>query len=307
MSTELSVVIPAYNEEENIEPLADEIVKVLQGKQYEIIFIDDGSTDSTTERVIALNKKNKNIHLIQFRKNFGQTAAMDAGFKHAKGKIVIPMDADMQNDPADIPRMLSELQNHDAVVGWRKNRADGFFKKFFSKIANFFRKRLTGEKIHDSGCTLRVIRKEALNGLDLYGEMHRFIPSLLMWKGFDVGEVIVRHRPRHSGKTKYNFKRLLKGFLDILVIKFWTKYSTRPIHLFGGLGLFFSFLGVAMGIYLVALKVLTGASLANRPLLLLAVLLVVLGTQFVLFGFMADILVKTHYKGQTSYSIKRTL
>ena len=309
MATELSVVIPAYNEQDNIQPLTQELIGVLNsyGKPYEIIFIDDGSTDATAEKIALLHEKNRNIRLIQFRKNFGQTAALDAGFKNANGKIIIPMDSDMQNDPADIPRLLSGLNNSDAVVGWRKDRKDALPKRLFSRLANAMRKALTGERIHDSGCTLKAIRKEAVEELDLYGEMHRFIPALLMWKGFKVTEAVVRHRPRHSGKTKYNFKRLLKGFLDLLVVKFWMQYSTRPIHLFGGLGMFFSLLGVIMGLHLTFLKIFRGEQLANRPMLLLAVLLVVLGTQFVLFGFIADILIKTHYKGKPPYSIKRTL
>ncbi|MBI2664001.1 glycosyltransferase family 2 protein [Candidatus Woesearchaeota archaeon] len=309
MATEISAVIPAYNEEENIIPLGEELAAVLNTlkRSYEIIFIDDGSTDSTAQKVAELRQKNKNVRLIQFRKNFGQTASLDAGFKHAKGSIIVSLDADMQNDPNDIPAMIAELEKSDAVVGWRKHRKDALHKRLFSKFANALRKTLTGERIHDSGCTLKAIKREAVENLDLYGEMHRFIPALLMWKGFKVSEIVVRHRPRYKGRTKYNFKRLLKGFLDLLVVKFWMQYSTRPIHLFGGLGILLGFLGGIAGLYLLSLKFFRAEPIANRPLLLLAVLLAVLGTQLILFGFIADILIKTHYKGQPPYSIKRIM
>lgn len=305
-AVDLSIVIPTFNEVDNIDSLHKELLSVLKkfGRSYEIIFVDDGSTDGTRGKLQKL--ADSNTHIIFFRRNFGQTAALDAGFKHSKGAIVISMDADLQNDPADIPSLVNELEKgFDLVQGWRWNRQDPLNKKLFSKLSNWLRKKLTGEKVHDSGCTLRAIRKEALEGLDLYGEMHRVIPALLEWKGFKVTELKVNHRQRKSGKSKYGISRLLKGFLDLLVITFWMKYSTRPVHLFGGFGILFSFLGLVAGLYLLALKFFRNEAIASRPLLSLAVLLVVLGVQLLLFGFITDILVKGYYRGHPPYAIEK--
>jgi glycosyltransferase involved in cell wall biosynthesis len=306
--SDISIVIPAYNEQDNVLLLYAQLKKVLDPmkKDYEIIFIDDGSTDRTYENLASLNRKDRKVKIIKLRKNFGQTAAMDAGFKNAAGDVIIALDADLQNDPEDIPKLLKKLdEGYDAVSGWRYKRSDPFSKKVFSWIANTMRKAITGEKIHDSGCSLKAYRKECFRDLNLYGEMHRFIPAILMWKGFKVGEVKVEHRPRKSGKTKYTMVRLIKGFLDLIVVAFWQKYSARPIHLFGTLGIVSFILGFIIGLYLTFTKLYYHEGIANRPILLLAVLLVIVGVQFIIFGLITDILIKIYYKDGTNYSIEK--
>jgi len=301
----LSIVIPVFNEEKNLQPLYNSLKTTLNKikKPYEIVFIDDGSTDNSFDILERLQKNDKTMHIIKFRKNFGQTAAMDAGFNEAVGRVIISMDADLQNDPLDIPKLLNELnKGYDVVCGWRFNREDSFSKKILSNFANWFRRVLTREKIHDSGCSLRAYKKNCLKDLDLYGEMHRYIPAMLFWKGYKVGEIKIEHHSRKYGKTKYSAIRLLKGFLDLIVVKFWMEYSTRPIHLFGLLGIFFGFLGFIIGLYLTVIRLIYKESIANRPLLILSVLLIVLGVQFFVFGLMADIMIKIYYRKNENMS-----
>ncbi len=298
---DLSVVIPAYNEESNLQPLLAELKPVLAGlgKTYEIIVVDDGSADGTFTVLRRLKKDEKALTAIRHRRNFGQTAALATGFSHAKGNLVAVIDADMQNDPQDIPRLIGKLsEGYDVVSGWRYQRKDPFLKIFVSRLANGFRRLLTAEKVHDSGCSLKVYKKECLEDLPLYGETHRFIPLLLAWKGFKIGELKVNHRPRKSGRTKYGIVRIMKGFLDLITIKFWVQYSTRPMHLFGSLGLLSFFLGLILSIYLAAMKLLYGIPLANRPLLLLSILLIVLGVQLFALGLLADILIKMYFHNE---------
>jgi glycosyltransferase involved in cell wall biosynthesis len=302
---ELSVIIPIYNEERNIPILYRELKNVLENlkKKYEIIFINDGSTDMSEK--ILNNLKDKHVRVIHFRKNFGQTAALDAGFKNAKGKIIITMDGDLQNDPRDIPRLIKKLEEgYDVVSGWRYKRRDSLSKIIMSKGADLLRKIIFKDNIHDSGCTLKAYRKEAVKNIDLYGEMHRFIPAILSWKGYKITEIKVRHRKRVYEKSKYGIKRALKGFLDMLLIKFWMDFSTRPIHLFGGLGFLCGILGLILGIYLTILKLIYKESIMNRPLLLLSVLLILVGLILLIFGLLADILIKIYYKNEESYVIK---
>jgi len=308
----LSMVIPVFNEEGNIFPMYESLMQVLPKlkKSYEIIFVDDGSSDRTCENLIRLNKKDKNVRVIQFRKNFGQTAAMDAGFKNARGEIVVSMDGDLQNDPADIPRLLHKIrEGYDVVSGWRYNRRDTFSKKIFSRFANKIRRRITGERIHDSGCSLKAYKRETVVDLELYGEMHRYIPALLSWKGYRIGEIKVRHHKRHRGVTKYGAIRLVKGFTDLILIKFWMSFSSRPIHLFGGWGLVSFAVGFIIGLYLVLVKYLLGQGIGGRPLLLFSVLLMVLGIQLIVFGILADIMIRIYYSKQNvkTYSIRRIL
>lgn len=305
----ISVIIPTYNEEENVKILHAELKAVLNQlrQPYEIIFIDDGSRDRTFENLLELRKKDKKVKLIRFRKNFGQTAAMDAGFKAAKGDVIIAMDSDLQNDPADIPLLLQKIdEGYDVVSGWRWNRKDSLSKKLFSFVANIMRRRLTRETIHDSGCSLKAYRKECFKGLDLYGEMHRYIPAILAWRGFRVGEVKVNHRPRMYGKTKYNVRRVFKGFFDLLFIKFWNDYSTRPIHFFGSIAFFQYFLA---GLILVeqVIKAFIVRALNLGPLLVLAAVLVITGSLTFLFGFLAEILIRTYYKDKQNYVIEKKL
>lgn len=304
---EYSIIIPVFNEEQNVRELYSKLKYILNKlkKSHEIIFIDDGSTDNTYKILEKIN--DKTVKIIKFRRNFGQTAAWDAGFKHAKGNLIITMDGDLQNDPNDLPKLIKKLKEGYAVVsGWRVKRKDNFSKKLFSLFSRQLRKVIIDDKIHDSGCSLKIYKKECFEDLDLYGEMHRYIAEILVLRGFKIGEVKVNHLPRRKGKTKYNFIRLPKGFLDLIVIAFWQKYSSRPIHLFGGIGILMSLLGVITGFYLVYLKFAQGISIANRPLLLLAVLLVVLGIQFIIFGLIADVLVKMYYSGsKKNYHIEK--
>ncbi|MEM3373690.1 MAG: glycosyltransferase family 2 protein [Candidatus Woesearchaeota archaeon] len=318
---DLSIVIAAYNEEHNVSELYKKITNVMQKliqkqkseknleiNSYEIIFVDDGSTDNTFYILQDLAEKDKNLRIIKFRKNFGQSAAWDAGFSYAKGKIIITMDADLQNDPEDIPKLLLEMKNKnlDVVSGWRFNRKDSFTKKFFSKLAKFFRNIIINDKIHDSGCSLKAYKSECLQDLELKGEMHRYITEILALKGYKIGEVKVNHLPRKFGKTKYNLIRLPKGFLDLLVVAFWQKYSARPIHLFGSFGILMTFFGFLTGIYLLYLKFFKAVPISNRPLLLLSILFVILGIQFIIFGLIADILIKLYYSGgKKNYSIEK--
>jgi glycosyltransferase involved in cell wall biosynthesis len=299
MGVNTSVIIPVYNEEENVTVLYKELTNVLRALNldYEIIFVDDGSTDATHQRLSELRAQDALVRIIKLRKNFGQSAAMKAGFDHAKGNLIITMDADLQNDPHDIPQLLEKMENenYDAVCGWRYNRRDPFLKKTFSRFANRFRACLTGETIHDSGCTLRVYKCEAIKDIELYGELHRYIPAILLWKGYKIGEVKTNHRERVSGKSKYNWKRLMKGFLDLLIIVFWQKYSARPMHIFGGSGLIMGFLGLLILGYLVVEKILFGFGLSDSPLVIIGILLILIGVQFFAFGLLADIMMRVYY------------
>lgn len=302
----ISVVVPVYNEEGNVRELHKEICDVMNKEhyEYEIIFIDDGSMDATVEICKTLHP----LKLIQFRRNFGQTAAMDAGIKAACYDYIVTMDGDRQNDPADIPKMLDYLlaNDLDVVSGWRKNRKDSFMKKFVSRGANFLRGILVKDNIHDSGCSLKVYRRECFKGINLYGEQHRFIPAILKIKGFKVGEVVVNHRPRTAGKTKYNWKRTIKGFVDMISVWFWNKYACRPMHILGTFGMFFLFLGGICGIWSVVLFIM-GADMSGYVMApLLTVFFVILGLLMFIFGLMSEIMIKTYYGVQvdTPYSIK---
>ena len=290
---ELSIVIPVYNEEDNVSLLHRSLKEVLDklNMGYEMIYVDDGSTDNTPKNLKSLRQKDKDVKVIIFRRNFGQTAAMDAGFKSALGRIIIAMDADLQNDPKDIPALLEKInEGYDCVSGWRADRKDPFSKRAFSKIAGIIRNVIARDGIHD-----------------LYGEMHRFIPALLKIQGFKITEIKVKHNPRLHGKSKYNILRVLKGFLDLLVVKFWMAYSTRPIHLFGGAVLLIFFVGFIGGVYLSVLKFLYNASIGSRPLLILSALCMMIGFQFFMFGLLADIMVKDYYKEKKPYSTKEIL
>ncbi|MEX1112777.1 MAG: glycosyltransferase family 2 protein [Candidatus Andersenbacteria bacterium] len=303
-----SVVVPAHNEEDSLRPLYEAVKGVFEqlDGDWELIVIDDGSDDNTYGVLQELHKQDPRVKTIRFRRQFGQTAGWSAGFDHAQGEFVVVLDADMQNDPQDIPAMLEKLEKDDldVVSGWRKDRKDKGSLKVFSKIGNSLRKWVTGEKIHDHGCSLKVYRKEALEDLELYGEMHRYITALLTWKGYKVGEMVVRHHPRTTGKTKYNVRKKMKGILDLLVVKFWIQYSARPMHFFGAIGGTFILLGFILGGTLGTLWLFRIIGLANRTSPLLAVLLVLLGFQFLLSGVVADVVAHTYYAEKKAYSIK---
>jgi glycosyltransferase involved in cell wall biosynthesis len=304
----LSAVVPLYNEEGNAKELHRRILSAFQGigKPFEIIFIDDGSKDGTVKDCEGL----KPLTLIKFRKNFGQTAAFDAGIKQAKGEIVITMDGDLQNDPKDISLLLEKMQEgYDVVSGWRFDRKDTFSKRFFSRTANVLRKILIQDNIHDSGCSLKAYKKECFEDVDLFGEMHRFMPALLELQGYKVGEVKVSHHPRIHGKTKYNWKRGVKGFVDMISIWFWRKYSNRPLHLFGATGIIFSFVGFVILAWMAVEKVFFNSPIAQRNWPLVGVFFVLVGIQLFVFGLLADILLKVYYKGKNTmnYNIKEVI
>lgn len=305
-----SVVIPARNEQDSLRPLYQAVRHVFEGMagEWELILIDDGSGDQTWPVMKDLRRADTRVKLIRFRRGFGQTAAWSAGFDRAAGRYVIVMDADLQNDPRDIPAMIRHLEagDYDVVTGWRKDRHDGQALMLGSRIGNLFRRWVTGEKIHDMGCSLKVYRREALKDLELYGEMHRYITALLTWKGFRVGEMVVRHSPRKYGQTKYNIRKKLKGFLDLLIVKFWIQYSARPMHFFGTFGVIFIVAGFILGGTLGTLWLFRIIGLAGRSTPLLAVLLVLLGFQFLLTGVLADVVAHTYYAQKKPYSIKLT-
>lgn len=304
----VSVVVPLYNEEGNVKELHRQIKEACEkiGRPFEIIFIDDGSKDGTVSDCEGLSP----LKLIKFRKNFGQTAAFDAGFKAAQGELVVTMDGDLQNDPADIPLLLEELKNgYDIVSGWRAKRKDPLWMKIFSRSANLLRKILIQDKIHDSGCSLKVYKKECLQDIDLFGEMHRFIPAILEMEGYKVGEVKVSHHPRIHGKTKYNWKKGLKGFVDMVSVWFWRKYANRPLHLFGGSGIILSFIGFIILVWMAVEKVFFKAELSEKIWPLMGVFFIMIGIQLFIFGLLADIMVKNYYKNrnQMNYSIKEII
>lgn len=301
----ISVVVPLFNEEGNVKLLHDRIIDSLKslGKPFEVVFVDDGSSDRTVEICRSLAP----LKLIVFRRNFGQTAAFDAGFKNSTGDIIITMDGDLQNDPRDIPLLLAALdEGLDVVSGWRWQRKDGFMKRFFSRGANLLRKVLLRDKIHDSGCSLKAFRRECFEHLDLFGEMHRFIPALLELQGFRIGEVKVSHHPRVSGTTKYNWKRAIKGFIDMIAIWFWERYASRPLHLFGGLGIAFVVVGFLLLAWMACSKIFFGESLSEKIWPLMGVFFSFLGMQFFIFGLLADIVMKNYYKShrQMNYTIR---
>lgn len=301
----LSIVIPVFNERENIAALHKEIINVCKDYkfQFEIIFVDDGSEDGTFE----ILRKLFPVKIIKFRKNFGQTAAFDAGIKMAKYDYIVTMDGDRQNDPKDIPRMFKYLlkEKLDVVSGWRKYRKDTFFKRFVSRGANFLRKIIVNDGIHDSGCSLKLYKKECFDDLNLYGEMHRFIPALLKIKGYKVGEIVVNHRARRAGKTKYNWKRTIKGFVDMIAVWFWNKYAVRPLHLLGGFGLVLVFLGFISGLYTL-FEFIKGQGMSETAWPLLTMFLFLSGVQLLIFGLIADIMIKNYYDNKKSkpYAVK---
>ncbi|NTW13574.1 MAG: glycosyltransferase family 2 protein [Candidatus Moranbacteria bacterium] len=304
----LSVVVPLYNEEGNVGDLHKKVKESLEniGKPYEIIFVDDGSTDGTLKDCTGLLP----LRLVRFRRNFGQTAAFDAGIKAAKGSVIITMDGDLQNDPADFPLLLAKIEEgYDIVSGWRHKRKDSLAKKIFSRTANLLRGFLIKDGIHDSGCSLKAYRRECFEGVDLFGEMHRFIPAMLQLDGFRVTEVKVSHHARVHGKTKYNWKRGVKGFVDMVFLWYWRKYSYRSLHLFGGTGLISVFLGSVILIWMFVDKAFFGASLSDRIWPLVGTLLILVGVQLFVFGILVDISVKVYYRqrGRMNYSIREII
>jgi glycosyltransferase involved in cell wall biosynthesis len=309
----LSILIPVYNEEENISPLFDRLITALQktGRAYEVICIDDGSSDDSLEILLDISKKNPNMKVISFSRNFGQTAALSAGIDSSKGEIIVPMDGDLQNDPEDILLLLQKIEEgYDVVSGWRKDRKDPFFtRRFPSMIANRMISFIGGVRLHDYGCTLKAYRRDILKNIRLYGEMHRFIPIYAQWIGARVAEIPVNHFPRRSGSSKYGLGRVIKVILDLMVVKFLLSYSQKPIYVFGGMG-FLMILGAMLsGGYAIYLKIFKEVSFVLTPLPLLSVLLLMLGFLSILMGFLAEILTRTYYESQRkpTYQIKETI
>ncbi|MHC4214175.1 MAG: glycosyltransferase family 2 protein [Planctomycetota bacterium] len=298
---EISVVVPLLDEEDNVGPLYEQIkVALADTHSYEIIFIDDGSVDKSFEILSKIQKSDSNVRIIRFRKNFGQTAALSAGFEHSRGKIIVALDADLQNDPADIPAMVAKLnEGYDVVSGWRKKRHDNAITRLIpSKMANWLIARITGVKLHDFGCTLKVYRKEVLTETKLYGEMHRFIAALASWSGAHITEMVVNHRARTAGVAKYGLGRTLKVVLDLITVKFLGSYSTKPIYIFGGLGLATALCSIVCGLAVLYQKFATGFSMNRNPLLILTVLLIMATIQFILMGLLAELLVRTYHESQ---------
>ncbi|MBN1506190.1 MAG: glycosyltransferase family 2 protein [Sedimentisphaerales bacterium] len=309
---ELSVVVPLLDEQDNLRPLYEQITQALEGRHsYECIFIDDGSTDGSFSVLRQLHDSDQRVRVIRFRKNFGQTAALSAGFARARGDVVVALDADLQNDPADIPMLVSKLEEgYDVVSGWRRKRHDkALTRRLPSRIANWLISRVTEVRLHDYGCTLKAYRREVLDQIGLYGEMHRFIPALASWSGARIAECEVNHRPRTAGKAKYGLGRTLKVVLDLMTVKFLGSFSTKPIYVFGGLGLFTALMAILCGWLVVFQKLANGTDMSGNPLLLLSAVLFITTVQFILMGLLAELLVRTYHESQNrpTYVIKEVL
>jgi glycosyltransferase involved in cell wall biosynthesis len=309
----LSVVIPIYNELENISHCYREVTKALDefGQPYEIVFVDDGSNDGSSERLEALAGQDRRVKVVQFRRNFGQTAAMRAGIELAGGDVIVTMDGDLQNDPADIPMMVRKLEEgYDLVYGWRKHRQDAFLnRRLPSKIANWLIAKVTGFQVRDLGCTLKVIRREIAQDLSMYGEMHRFIPILAHWEGARSAEVVTRHHPRKFGTTKYGIWRTFRVILDLITVKYMIRYAVSPMKLFGALGLLACLAGGLSGTATIAMKLLRGIDMTGNPLLLLTVFAWTVGVQFFVLGLLGEVSARIYYECQNKkpYRIRRVL
>ena len=322
MTVDLSIVIPVYNEEESVRDLLDEIQEEMNryGRSYEIVLVDDGSTDRTWPLLVELAGSMLQVRLIRLRRNYGQTAAFSAGFDHARGDIIVTLDADLQNPPADIPKVIEQLETgYDVVSGWRRDRMDRYVdRRLPSQIANGLIRKITGVPIHDFGCTLKAYRKEVLSDIRLYGEMHRFMPALAAWVGGKVGEVVVGHRSRKFGTSKYGLSRIVTVVLDLITVQFLLRYSTGPIQMFGKLAASFSAPGIAMLLLMVGLNgfatvtglEVPGDTLIKRPFwVMTAFMLVFLGLQFLSMGLLAEIQIRTYHEAQRKpiYAIRETV
>jgi glycosyltransferase involved in cell wall biosynthesis len=314
MMPNLSLVVPVYNEEGNLRLLFDSIHQTIDplSQSWEVVFVDDGSYDGSLDILNEFVEQDpEHVRVVSFRRNFGQTAAIVAGLDHASGEIIVLLDADMQNDPADIPMMLSKLdEGYDLVSGWRKARKDSYLTRTLpSNIANWLISRVTRVRLHDYGCTLKAYRRDVLEGFRLYGEMHRFIPVFANWVGARITEVQVNHHPRTSGKTKYGLERSVKVILDLFTVKFLVSYSLKPIYLFGGTGLGLISAGGVMLFYLFVRRILGTIAVLGSPLFQLAMMLLIMGFQSFLMGLIAEMLVRTYYESQRKpiYRIRKTI
>jgi len=311
----LSIIVPIFNEEENIKILYERLKKVLENLKnydYEIIFVDDGSTDNSYKILSEIAAKDKKVKVIKFFRNYGQTPALMAGIDYAQGDIIITLDGDLQNPPEEIPKLLKEVEKgYYLVSGWRKNRKDDFFRSFLSKIANFLIRKLTKVNLHDYGCTLKAYKAEVIKKLRLYGEMHRFIPALasLVIPPEKIKEIPVKHSPRLYGKSKYGFSRTFKVLVDLLFILFLQKFLQKPLHFFGILGLVLFLVGFLLFLYLIFIKIFLSQNIGNRPLLIISVMFVLAGLQMISTGILGEILVRIYFEAQDkkNYVIEKTL
>jgi glycosyltransferase involved in cell wall biosynthesis len=292
----ISVVVPVHDEEQSVALLYEEVEAALEpgGEPWEAVFVDDGSMDGTFAALTRLHARTANTKVVRLRRNFGKSAALAAGFSHAQGEVVVTIDGDLQDDPAEIPRLLAKLEEgFDLVSGWKTQRQDSWRRRWLSKIFNFTASRMSGLHLHDMNCGFKAYRSEVVKGLRLYGELHRFIPVLAHYRGYRIAELPVHHRPRAYGRSRYGVERYLRGFLDLLTVSFIGRYRQRPLHLFGGLGLLLSFLGLSTLAYLTVVKAM-GHAIGQRPLLLLGVLLVVVGLQFFSLGLISEMILSQH-------------
>ena len=297
----LSVIVPVFNEAESIGPLHERLAKVLAGlgQAHETIFVNDGSSDASEARLAEIAAADRDVKVVNLRRNYGQTAALMAGFDFARGDVIVPMDGDLQNEPEDIPRLLAKLEEgYDVVSGWRRDRHDGARRNFASRVANRLVSWISGVHLHDYGCTLKAYRRDALLGVRLYGEMHRFIPVYASWQGARVTELEVNHAARRFGASKYGFERILKVVLDLIVIKFLAGYANKPIYVFGGIGIAAIFLSGLFGAWAVCLKLFEGISFIQTPLPLAAALTFLTGIMCVLMGLLAELIMRTWYEAQ---------
>jgi glycosyltransferase involved in cell wall biosynthesis len=292
----ISVVVPLLNEEGSLEELYTQIVSALEprGESFEVVFVDDGSTDGSRSVLTRLHDESPNIVVVHLRRNFGKAAALQAGFHEARGDVVVTIDADLQDDPAEIPQLLAKLdEGFDLVSGWKTSRNDPFLRRVFSRVFNWATGTVSGVRLHDVNCGLKAYRAEVLQGMRIYGELHRFIPVLASYQGFRVAEVSVNHRPRRHGRSRYGTERYLRGFFDLLSVTFMGRYRYRPLHLFGGIGLLMGAVGCIILTYLTVVW-LWGEAIGHRPLLTLGVLLVVVGIQLVSLGLLSEMITSQH-------------
>ncbi len=308
----VSVVIPIYNEEENVQELHSSLREVLEtiGSEYEIIFVDDGSTDSTLALLQEIQSRDSSVIVLSLRRNFGQTAAFAAGFDCARGDVIVTMDGDLQNDPNDIPKLLALMKDNDLVSGWRKKRKDPFLSRRLPSImANWLISRVTGVSLHDYGCSLKAYRRDVIKNLKLYGEMHRFIPAVASWYGIRIAEVETMHHPRKRGKSKYGISRTMKVVLDLITVKFLQSFSTKPLQFFGPIGLLSGLMGFLISLYLTLGKIISGRDIGGRPLLLLGALLIIVGIQFIGMGLLGEMMVRVYHETQKKpiYVIKKVI
>jgi glycosyltransferase involved in cell wall biosynthesis len=297
----LSIVVPLFNEEHSVETLYREIVAALepQGRPYEVIFVDDGSTDDSLAVLAQLHGETTNVVVVHLRRNFGKAAALQAGFLEARGDVVVTIDGDLQDDPSEIPRLLAKLdEGFDLVSGWKTRRNDPWTRRLLSRVFNWATGAVSGVRLHDVNCGLKAYRAEVLGGMRLYGELHRFIPVLASYRGFRIAEIPVNHRPRQHGRSRYGLNRYLRGFFDLMTVTFMGRYRHRPLHLFGGVGLLLGFAGFLTLVYLTVVK-LGGGAIGHRPLLTLGVLLIVVGIQFLSLGLISELITSQHEERMT--------